>query len=243
MDVRFVLANESPLITAWQLCIQLSPGGSFFPAMRRTRPIKSTRERKRYWWRCFKSADHVFASRVCQMVKAWEAGTNGCGYCHGRKISVGDSLSSKYPAVAKLLDPTRNGSLKATEIKPGSRQKAWFKCSKASDHQWQATISSVTKAHKKGRSGCPYCTGRKLLQADSLLSKYPEIAKLWLAGANGSLKPSKVLPGSNKKAHFRCSAFHVWTRPIVEVVEIFDRGGTPCPFCRADEKSKKTRLN
>ncbi len=62
-------------------------------------------------WRCPKSATHVWKAPVYSVVRSWKDGSNGCRWCSGLSADEKNSLQSKFPAVAKLWHPTKNGKL------------------------------------------------------------------------------------------------------------------------------------
>ncbi|HEY9740288.1 MAG TPA: zinc-ribbon domain-containing protein, partial [Coleofasciculaceae cyanobacterium] len=68
-----------------------------------------------------------------------------------------DPLSITHPQLAGQWHPTKNGSLTPDQVVSGSHKKVWWKCSKESDHEWDAAIYS-----RVGGRGCPYCGGRKV---------------------------------------------------------------------------------
>ena len=86
------------------------------------------------------------------------------------------------PLLLKEWHPTKNGALKPEDITAGSNKKAWWKCSKGDDHEWEAIIGSRTS----GR-GCPYCANYKVSKENNLSAKHPDIAKEWHPTKNGAL--------------------------------------------------------
>ncbi|KXX54558.1 zinc-ribbon domain-containing protein [Rhodococcus sp. LB1] len=63
--------------------------------------------------------------------------------------------------------------------------------------------------------------------ADSLSSRFPEVAAEWDFEENGGLTPDQVTAGSHKKVHWRCrKSGHQWEAAI------FNRAkGRGCPVC------------
>ena len=59
-------------------------------------------------------------------------------------------LAKTHPGIAEQWHSTKNGTLTASEVMPGSDKKAWWRCDKG--HDWTATIDKRTN----GR-GCPEC--------------------------------------------------------------------------------------
>ena len=77
-----------------------------------------------------------------------------CPYCAGKRVSIENSLATKYPEVSKEWYFDRN-ELKPTEVTYGSSKKVWWKCIK--NHSWITAIKKRTI----GGTNCPYCTNRK----------------------------------------------------------------------------------
>ena len=127
----------------------------------------------------------------------------GCPYISGQKVLKGyNDLETKYPDIAKEWHPTKNGSLKPSDIVAGSGKKVWWLLSyndketeKHFDFEWEAIIKDRVKG-----SGCPYLCGKQVYKGfNDLESQYPDIAKEWHPTKNGGLKPSDVTIGSIKK--------------------------------------------
>jgi hypothetical protein len=182
---------------------------------------------KKAWWKCSNGLDHEWEAVI-------KSRTNGCGcpFCAGQKPSVTNSLASLYPQLAKEWHPTNNGTLTPDQVVAGSERKAWWKCSKGSDHEWDASIRHRTV----DGSGCPFCAGKKPSVTNSLASLYPEIAQQWHPMKNGELTPDQVVAGSNKKAWWICSnnPEHEWEAMIGNRAK-----GVGCPYC-ANQKPSAT---
>ncbi len=119
-------------------------------------------------------------------------------------------------------DYEKNGDLKPENIGFGSEKKIWWrgKC----NHEWLLTPNSRTQRN----SGCPYCSGRKVLSGyNDLETKYPEISKEWNYEKNGDLKPSEIAPFSNRRVWWKCKRGHEW-EAVVGSRTSRDYG---CPFC------------
>ena len=102
----------------------------------------------------------------------------------------------------------------------GSNKKLWWRCKKG--HEWQAPVYNRAKG-----VGCPYCSGNKILAGFNDLSTInPSLAAEWNFQKNGSLKPTMVSIGSNKKVWWKCKKGHEWQATIVNRSK-----GTGCPFC------------
>jgi hypothetical protein len=118
------------------------------------------------WWRCAKSADHVWQERVRKVVAIWEKGANPCPHCADRKTES-ISLQTLYPEVAKQWDVEKNLPLEPSKITYGSRTYVWWRCPKfPDDHFWRATVRNVVNCYKSGNTGCPFCSGRRKIESN-----------------------------------------------------------------------------
>lgn len=172
---------------------------------------------KKVWWVCEKG--HEWQA----LVMARNAG-EGCPVCSGRVVIPGEGdLATLFPAVAAQWDREKNGALTPETVSPYSNRKVWWRCGLG--HSWQAAVSARTYK----QSGCPYCTGKKVLPGFSdLATRYPQIAKQWHPTLNGSFGPDQVTAGSRREAWWQCSEGHVWK------ARIHSRTGKQkcgCPVC------------
>jgi hypothetical protein len=131
----------------------------------------------------------------------------------------GFSLQEQNPNLAKEWHSTRNGSLTARDVAPGSGKKVWWICHKG--HEWGATINS----RSQGR-GCPYCCGRLATGDNCLQMVNPVLAREWHPVKNGKLTPRDVTPSSHKKVWWICHKGHEW-----EAVVGNRNNGRSCPYC------------
>ena len=183
---------------------------------------------KKAWWRCEKG--HEWQAPVFSVV------IEGCGcpYCNGKKAISGETdLATTHPEIARQWDAEKNGSLDPTQMLPSSHEKVWWRCELG--HSWQAAPFSRTK--EKG-TGCPYCAGRKVLPGfNDLKTLRKPLAKEWYQPLNGTLRPTDVTLGSNKKVWWRCKQGHVWQAAIYARTKA---NGTGCPVCMG--MAKRSRL-
>lgn len=131
-----------------------------------------------------------------------------------------NSLASKNPEIASEWNYERNGLLTPELVSNTSGKKVWWKCSKG--HEWQATVSDRKKGY-----GCPYCSGRYVLQGyNDLETTHPNLAAEWHPRNNGDLLPSMVSYGSSKKVWWKCPKDHEWQMKIANRTR-----GYSCPYC------------
>ena len=144
--------------------------------------------------------------------------------CAGKVVIPGENdLATLYPEVAEQWDGEKNGTLTAKEVSPYSNRKAWWRCREG--HSWQAAIAARTKR----KTGCPYCTGRKVLAGyNDLATAEPFVAMQWHPTLNAPLTPEQVSAGSRRQVWWQCSLGHVWK------ARVHSRTGkqrSGCPVC------------
>ena len=181
------------------------------------------------WWRC--SLGHTWKARVADRVMY----NSSCPYCTNRKVLAGfNDLTTVAPQLVAEWNYEKNGGIKPENTMFGSRSVVWWKCS--SGHAWQATIDN--RFRKK--SGCPYCTNRKLLVGfNDLATTVPWLVNEWHPFMNGNLTPEMFTQGSNQRIWWLCNEEHVWQ------AQIKSRGGvmqTGCPVCSGCVSAKRQRL-
>lgn len=189
----------------------------------------SSGSKVRVWWKCEKG--HSWLAQVYSIA----LGGTRCPYCMGFKAISGETdLVTTSPEVAAQWDYEKNGELDPRTVSPASHDKAWWKCELG--HSWKSAPYSRTK---ENGSGCPYCTGRKVLPGfNDLGTLKPGLAEEWYQPLNGELKPSDVTLGSNKKVWWRCGERHVWQAAIYARTK---PNGTGCPVCAGVAKARKIR--
>ena len=150
--------------------------------------------------------------------------------CAGKVVIPGENdLAALYPEIAAQWDGEKNGRLTAKEVSPYSNRKAWWRCREG--HSWQAAIAARTKR----KTGCPYCTGRKVLAGyNDLATAEPFVAMQWHPTLNAPLTPEQVSAGSRRQVWWQCSLGHVWK------ARVHSRTGkqrSGCPVCAGRAKA------
>ena len=169
---------------------------------------------KKVWWKCEKGHE-------------WQATINhrnigtGCPYCASKKVLSGyNDLSTINPTLSSEWNYEKNGDLRPDIFAASSNKKVWWRCEKG--HEWQATI-----AHRNNGQGCPYCSGRKMLNGyNDLRTVNPYLASEWNYEKNGEHKPEHFTANSGEKAWWICQKGHEWQATIDS-----RNRGTGCPFC------------
>jgi len=167
---------------------------------------------KKVWWRCGRG--HEWEATISSRSQG-----NGCPYCAGRAVCEENCLRAVNPVLAREWHPTKNGSLTAGDVMPGSNKKAWWRCGKG--HEWEATIGS-----RSDGSGCPHCAGKTVCEENCLRAVNSALAREWHPAKNEGLTAGDVRPWSNKKVWWRCGKGHEWAARVA------DRSrGNGCPYC------------
>lgn len=174
---------------------------------------------KKYWWMCNKG--HEWEASVIHRTK------DGCGcpYCCGQKTSEENCLAVTHPILSLEWD-ARN-KLTPYDVTAGSHKSVYWKCPKAEDHVWKATIFNRV-VHN---SGCSCCAGRTVVMSNCLATTHPSVAIEW--HDTNELTPYQVTYASNKMAWFQCSVNtdHVWRARIASRTT----AGRGCPFCSSSK--------
>lgn len=166
------------------------------------------------WWRCGKG--HMWQATMDSRVYA----KRGCPYCAKQLVIPGETdMDTVAPEMAKLWHPTQNGSLKPSDISPGSRKQVWWQCERG--HSWKAPPYSI-----KAGSLCPYCAGKNAIPGETdLATTHPHLISAW--SERNTLSPAEVTAGSHKKAWWICEKGHEWESVIASYVI----DGCGCPYC------------
>lgn len=175
---------------------------------------------KKVWWKCDKG--HEWQARIANRYNG-----QGCPYCSGRYAAKGvNDLQTVNPDLSKEWNYERNNGLTPADVMPNSGKKVWWKCIEG--HEWQATIDNRNKG-----TGCPYCSGQKVLKGyNDLQAVNPILSKEWNYERNNGLTPMDVLPNSNKKVWWKCSKGHEWQTTINN-----RNNGNGCPVCTSERKT------
>lgn len=175
---------------------------------------------KKVWWLCRNNSDHEWKQNSYERTSSGA----GCPYCTNRIVASDNCLAAISPALASQWHPTKNGTVKPTDILAGTNKKYWWKCDKGLDHEWEQS------PHKRlyGRN-CPFCAGKKVSVTNSLAECFPGLAAEWHPERNGDLTPHDITFGSGKMVWWQCKRKHVWqTTPSRRTFQ----GLKPCALCR-----------
>lgn len=169
---------------------------------------------KRIWWICDKR--HEWKTTIAERTSG-----KGCPYCSNQRVCDDNSLQALRPDLATQWHPSKNGEMSANDVTKGSNKKVWWLFEKG--HEWKAKVSDRSR---KGH-GCPFCSGRRISDKNSLQSLYPELASQWHPTKNRDLSPGEVAASSKNKAWWQCVKGHEW-EVVIGNRTYFSRG---CPYC------------
>ena len=130
-------------------------------------------------------------------------------------------IKSRRAELLQQWNNVRNEGLTPEHVTWGSSQKVWW--IDCLGHEWQQEIYSRTAR----RSGCPICSGRKVLAGfNDLATTHPALAAQWDYEKNGVLTPQMVTAGSSRKVWWCCEKSHSWQAVIASRAH-----GSGCPIC------------
>jgi very-short-patch-repair endonuclease len=159
---------------------------------------------KAFWWRC--DQGHSWEMKVSRRSRGL-----GCSICSGHVVLPGyNDLSFVAPEVASTLDRSRT-DMTAETIFARSRKSYPWTCSLG--HTWEATA----KNRVQNRSGCPDCSGNRVLVGfNDLATIVPHLVRQWHPTRNGALTPQMFTYGSTKKVWWLCENGHEWKAAIAK---------------------------
>jgi len=211
---NFVLPGENDLLTLFPEIaaeFDVSKNGELAPSE------LCGKSGKKVWW-------------ICEKGHSWQASvisrTNlnaDCPFCAGQlPVSGENDLGTLRPNLAAEWHPDKNKSFKPSDCTISSGKKVWWRCKKG--HEWQSVVSARTG---KDYCGCPYCYGRYPIPGvNDLATINPSLAAEWHFEKNKNLKPSQVMPYSNRRVWWICGKNHEWKASVAD--RTISKG---CPFC------------
>ena len=149
------------------------------------------------------------------------------------------SLAVSHPHLIGEWHPVKNQPLTPDQFSAHSRNKVWWKCPVASDHEWPAAIYS-----RAAGNGCSVCRGLIVVHSNWLQTVYPELAAQWHPTRN-SVSPEQVYARSTKEYWWRCPVAedHEWAAKIVNRVGSGVKKPTGCPFCNPGSRKRISLSN
>jgi hypothetical protein len=179
---------------------------------------------KKVWWCC--DVGHEWFVSVNARTKHG----SGCPYCSGRLATPEDNLSVCNPLLISEWNVEKNAPIHPRSIKSGSHKKVWWKCVRG--HEWSMSPNARTIQGQ----GCPYCSGRRVGQGNSLKDINPDIARFWHPTKNGKKTACDVTAGSHDDIWWKCEKGHEWQ------AKVCSRTGSGCPYCSGRVVCKDNNL-
>jgi hypothetical protein len=104
------------------------------------------------WWKCRKSADHVWQATAGHMSQKTR-----CPFCFGPKLSTTNCLAAVNSDLADQFDLVKNAPLTPSNIRAWSRKSCWWNCPNDRTHaDWKSTASN-----RMAGNGCPSCAPKR----------------------------------------------------------------------------------
>ena len=171
------------------------------------------------WWRCSKNCNHEWQTATYLRVKKHSR----CPYCAGKKTLPENSFATLFTGLLEEWDAELNLPISPYSLAPKSNKKVYWRCKVDTRHSW---ITSVALRTGNG-TGCPFCSGRKVLSEDSFGEKFPELAKE--LDPIQEVNPFALSPFSKTRVDWLClnNPAHKWATTI----DSRTRLKSGCPFC------------
>lgn len=154
---------------------------------------------------------------------------------HAEKLKTAkpNSIAVKKPELLDIWDWDTNERLGRDpyQLTVGMNRIASWICP---DYGVEHTYDRAIDSQCKSRSGCPYCSGRRVLPGfNDLATTHPHLVKEWVRAIDGDHTPTTVTRGSHLKALWRCSIHGTkWVALIQDRAD-----GKGCKECRRDKIS------
>lgn len=142
--------------------------------------------------------------------------------------SIAEYYNEHFPEISIYDVWSDKNEISPYEVTSGSGKMIWVRCLCGHNHpDYQTQVRKL----KRGYS-CPYCSGRKLCDENSLGSRYPEAIPLW-SDLNDKT-PFDYTHGSSKQVYLKCeNGKHPdYLRKIEDSVHLKFR----CPICAVENK-------
>jgi very-short-patch-repair endonuclease len=148
------------------------------------------------WW-LDKSCGHSYLMRIARKISG-----AGCTICGGSQLLAGfNDLVTVNPVLAAEWHPTKNGTLKPSDVFATQSGIVWWQCKLG--HEWE-----ISPNGRRNR-GCPYCSNRRVLAGyNDLATTHPHLAAEWHPMLNGELLPTQVSYGQGKTIYWLCLQGH-----------------------------------
>jgi DNA-directed RNA polymerase subunit RPC12/RpoP len=168
------------------------------------------------WWICG-VCDSSYDAQI-----NLKSGKYGCPYCSGYRVNETNSLLTLNPVLASEWDYDKNKNLTPNNVSCSSGKKVWWICPKENcGSSYDMTISNRTF-----NNNCPYCSGKRVNETNSVTALRPDMASQWHPIKNRDLTPCDITLGSDKKVWWLGDCGHEWDSPVSSKMN-----GQGCPYC------------
>lgn len=118
------------------------------------------------------------------------------------------------------------------EINYSTEDMYWWNCP---DCKSEYDMKVVNRTYNGSK--CPFCSGSRVNNTNSLLACFPEIAEEWNYTKNGELNPQDFTFGSKVVVWWKCELNHEWEATINRRTNM--KSG--CPVCNESKGERKIR--
>ncbi len=91
---------------------------------------------RRVWWKCAEDPRREWEASISQRTRI----STGCPVRARKRVGAETSLLAKFPWVALLWHPTRDGDQLASDVAAGSHRRLWWQCGRHPAHESQAPV-------------------------------------------------------------------------------------------------------
>lgn len=186
-----------------------------------TPAIVAPTSHRKAWWTCGRSG-HEWKASVSGRTRK---GTADCPFCVGLRAGERTNLAATHPDIAAFWHPTKNGTLRATDVTARSDRQVCWCCPASRDHEWTDRIGQRLRS----KFPCPFCANRRRSVTSTLSAARSDLAAQWHPTRNGELTPEDVHIADERAVWWKCAAGrdHEWRTRLDQRV----RSGRGCPFC------------
>jgi hypothetical protein len=173
--------------------------------------------KKIIWWLC--DFGHEWPATIGNRVYF----DSGCPVCQNIRLQIGSNdMETTHPDLSAQFDLEKNLPNTPQSLIASTHKMLWWKCEL--EHSWRATGNSRVSQS----SGCPICSGRKVLASfNDLETRYPALSLEWHPNLNGDVKPHQVSGGTPRKVWWLCGSGHSYAASVVQRASL--KSG--CPIC------------
>ena len=182
----------------------------------------SAQSNKRYWFKCHRNLHESTSAILCNITKYLYKSDDYalCKQCNSIGQYIIDTEGLEY---LNLVWSNKNVESPFEIAKGSSRKRIWLKCLNNDTHpDYDLIVGNYTKSHS-----CPYCSGRRVCESNSLGYIYPQSFLVWSNLNNDT--PNDYTHGSGQEVWWKCEngLHNDYKRQICDTVISKFR----CPIC------------